>query len=71
MTRWAWIFLTGLFLWMGIGIGQYVTVQRFNNEIERLATENSELLSHKRHLRACIGRLEAEVVILKRKVGKK
>jgi len=56
---------------MGIGIGQYVTVQRFNNEIERLATENSELLSHKRHLRACIGRLEAEVVILKRKVGKK
>lgn len=71
MNRFSWILLVGLALWIGFIAGQHMTIHRFNNEIERLSTENAAILSQKRNLRAYLGRLEAEVTILKKKIGRK
>ncbi len=66
MNKFIWIILIILGIWIGIVVGQNLTIYQFNAEIERLATENGALASQKRQLRATIGRLEAELTIRQR-----
>ena len=71
MTKWTWIFLICLSCWVGIIAGQHITLHRFNNEIERLSTDNEYLNSRIRNLRAVLGRQEGELTVLKRKARKR
>lgn len=71
MTKWAWIFLILLSCWIGIMAGQHITLYRFNSEIERLSNDNEYLNNRIRNLRATVGKQEAELTILKRKIGRR
>lgn len=71
MTKWIWLLIIGLVLWIGIIGGQQITLHRFNTEIERLSDENGYLNSRIRNLKAVLDRQEAEITILKSKIKRR